>query len=458
MRISTIPTSILLALAVGCGSVSSGDDDDSADAFVDLRPVITAVSPANGPAGGGITLTLTGSGFDAGAAHVVVGDRVAVDTSVVSDTEISFVLPPGPPEQSQTITVFNDNGFAHLLQAFTYNRIPTVAAVTPQDGPGAGGTTITITGTDFAAGPATVFVNGVEATSVIIVSDTIITAVTPALGAEACAFVWRDVVIENANGMAVLPESFRYRRPGLLIGRQSNWFEDDDEVERTMLYYIDLIANTRVPLFTVNYGIKALDVHPDGTLYGLTNRRNERGLRMLVTIDPLTEQVTEIGETLMADASLCQIQSDLGINGTTLYAIRYFYDTASHKQLVTINPATGVCTPVSTSQDFVGWQQPMGLAVKDASTFYQVSYLQGAISQLTTSGTATGTAVTIDGAPVNYRTGGMTFNAGALWAIAAKAQEGFLLRINPATGVATVVDVPVPYYAKGLSRTPPSME
>jgi hypothetical protein len=56
---------------------------------------------------------------------------------------------------------------------------PTVTAISPNSGTTAGGTTVTITGTNFASGAAVTF-GGVAATSVTVVSDTTLRAVTPA--------------------------------------------------------------------------------------------------------------------------------------------------------------------------------------------------------------------------------------------------------------------------------------
>ncbi|MGH9195526.1 MAG: phospholipase D-like domain-containing protein, partial [Acidimicrobiia bacterium] len=55
---------------------------------------------------------------------------------------------------------------------------PTVTNVSPSSGPTAGGTNVTITGTNFVA-PATVTFGGTAATSVVVVSATSITATTP---------------------------------------------------------------------------------------------------------------------------------------------------------------------------------------------------------------------------------------------------------------------------------------
>ena len=83
--------------------------------------------------------------------------------------------------------------------------IPTVGTVTPNTGPTAGGSLITIRGTGFAPG-ATVTVGGVPATGVTVVDAMTITATTPpgAVGSV-------PVVVTNPNGRAgTLPNGFTY--------------------------------------------------------------------------------------------------------------------------------------------------------------------------------------------------------------------------------------------------------
>jgi hypothetical protein len=71
---------------------------------------------------------------------------------------------------------------------------PTVtAAASPSSGSTSGGTNITVTGTGFRAG-ATVLVNGVAATSVVVVSPTSITCTTPAGTAGA-----RPITVRNED-------------------------------------------------------------------------------------------------------------------------------------------------------------------------------------------------------------------------------------------------------------------
>ena len=63
---------------------------------------------------------------------------------------------------------------------YTYLAAPTVSAVTPTEGPTAGGTTITVTGSNFAPGATTVTVGGAAATSVVVTGSTQLTANAPA--------------------------------------------------------------------------------------------------------------------------------------------------------------------------------------------------------------------------------------------------------------------------------------
>ena len=68
-----------------------------------------------------------------------------------------------------TVTVSGQSG--SLTNGFTYVVAPTVSSVSPNNGPVAGGTAVTITGTNFAAG-ATVTFGGTAATNVVVVNST----------------------------------------------------------------------------------------------------------------------------------------------------------------------------------------------------------------------------------------------------------------------------------------------
>ena len=74
--------------------------------------------------------------------------------------------------------------------------VPTTTAVAPAAGPVAGGTAVTLTGTNYTGTTGVTF-GGTAATSVVVVSNTSITCVAPAHAAGVV-----DVIVTNASGAA----------------------------------------------------------------------------------------------------------------------------------------------------------------------------------------------------------------------------------------------------------------
>jgi len=138
-------------------------------------PVLSGVSPGQGPVSGGNTVTLTGSGFT-GATGVFFGAVPAVSFTVGSATQITAVAPPGAAGPVQ-ITVTGPTGTSNGVTYF-YVGIPTLGAIIPAQGPVSGGTAVTLTGTNLLGVTAVTF-GGVNATSFTVVSSTQITAVAP---------------------------------------------------------------------------------------------------------------------------------------------------------------------------------------------------------------------------------------------------------------------------------------
>jgi formylglycine-generating enzyme required for sulfatase activity len=141
-------------------------------------PTVSSVSPTSGSTLGGTAITITGTNLT-GASSVTVGGVAATSVVVVSSTSITAVTPAGTAG-AKTIAVTTAGGTASLTNGFTYVApAPTVSSVSPTSGSTLGGTAITITGTNLT-GASSVTVGGVAATSVVVVSSTSITAVTPA--------------------------------------------------------------------------------------------------------------------------------------------------------------------------------------------------------------------------------------------------------------------------------------
>ena len=141
-----------------------------------------------------------------------------------SDTSAIAVAPAGDPGVVDVVFWNPDGQHSTLSAAYTYALAPSITSLSPVAGPITGGTPITITGTEFGA-ETSVTIAGTDASDVIIVSPTSITATTPP-GAPGAA----DVVVNNADSQTgSLVGGFTYLPPptvtslspntGLITGR-----------------------------------------------------------------------------------------------------------------------------------------------------------------------------------------------------------------------------------------------
>ena len=157
-------------------------------------PTVSSVSPASGPTGGGTGVTITGTNLT-GATGVKFGTASATSVVVVSSTSVTATSPAGAAGVVDvTVTTPGGTSAASPTDEFTYGLAPTVAAVTPNTGPTAGGTGVTITGANLTGATAVDFGTN-AATSVVVVSGTSITATSPA-GAAGVV----DVTVTTPNG------------------------------------------------------------------------------------------------------------------------------------------------------------------------------------------------------------------------------------------------------------------
>jgi IPT/TIG domain/Fibronectin type III domain len=175
-------TSITAVTPAGTGAATvtvtvSGQSGSLTNGFTYVAtPTVTSVSPNTGSSAGGTAVTITGTNFATGAT-VTFGTAAATSVVVASSTSISALTPAGTGAATVTVTVSGQSG--SLTNGFTYAAPPTVTSVSPNTGSTAGGTAVTITGTNFATG-ATVTFGTAAATSVVVASGTSITALTPA--------------------------------------------------------------------------------------------------------------------------------------------------------------------------------------------------------------------------------------------------------------------------------------
>jgi hypothetical protein len=186
-------------VAVGAQSGQTLIESENGDA-----PTISGISPNSGPKAGGTAVTITGSGFTS-ATSVAFGTGPALDVTVVSDTEITAVTPSAAPGVHNVyVTTPNGTNVSTATDHFSYLG-PGVSLVSPNVGPRSGGTAVTIDGTDFT-GAIKVMFGGVAATDFSVVSDTLITAHSPAEAAGV-----RNISVTTPDGTSTQGVADQYR-------------------------------------------------------------------------------------------------------------------------------------------------------------------------------------------------------------------------------------------------------
>jgi hypothetical protein len=143
-------------------------------------PTVSAVSPSSGPLAGGTSVTITGTNFT-GVTGVQFGTASATPVTVNSAQSITVPAPAGTGTVDITVTAAGGTSATSAADQFTYlaSSTPTVSMVSPSSGPLAGGTTVTITGTNFIGVTAVQF-GTASATPITVNSSQSITVPAPA--------------------------------------------------------------------------------------------------------------------------------------------------------------------------------------------------------------------------------------------------------------------------------------
>jgi len=148
-------------------------------------PTITAITPAAGYDSGGTLVTLLGTDFT-GTTSVQFGSTPANGFTVLSPTAILATAPAGSTGTVDiTVTTFGGTSGTSSADVFTYSAdpVPSVSSLSSSGGSTGGGDTITISGSNVSAATG-VFFGSTPAASFLIVSDTVIEAISPPSTAE----------------------------------------------------------------------------------------------------------------------------------------------------------------------------------------------------------------------------------------------------------------------------------
>jgi uncharacterized protein YhjY with autotransporter beta-barrel domain len=205
-----------VTVTTSVGTSATGAADQFTYAASASPPTVTALSPTTGPSAGGTTITLTGANFT-GATAVKFGTVAATSFTVVSATSVTAVSPAGVAGAVDvTVTTPAGTSATGAADRFTYaaasSAAPTVTRIVPASGPAAGGTTVTVTGTNLTGATAVTF-GGTAAATFTVNSATQITAVSPPGSGTV------DVLVTTGGGTsaAKVADHFLYRAGGAIL-------------------------------------------------------------------------------------------------------------------------------------------------------------------------------------------------------------------------------------------------
>lgn len=141
------------------------------------KPVVTAVAPVSGPVAGGQAVTITGTNLS-GATEIHFGTAQTVPTAG-TDTSLTCTTPAGNAGAAD-VTVVTDGGTSAVSDDTTYTYLarPTVTGLSPASGKPAGGTVVTVTGTNLGSTTSVTF-GGAAGTALTAVTATSLTITSP---------------------------------------------------------------------------------------------------------------------------------------------------------------------------------------------------------------------------------------------------------------------------------------
>lgn len=113
---------------------------------------VSSISPTQGSFGGGQLVTVTGDGFNTSGISVTICSQPCQSVSVVSNTQLTCITPSATVASSdQTCSLTVTVGILTQSASYVYRNslTSTISSISPLRGGTGGGTTLTITGTNF---------------------------------------------------------------------------------------------------------------------------------------------------------------------------------------------------------------------------------------------------------------------------------------------------------------------
>ncbi|GGP22624.1 IPT/TIG domain-containing protein [Silvimonas iriomotensis] len=175
----TVPAGAAGTVDVTVTTTSGTSTTGTADHYTYVTaPTVSGISPTSGPTAGGTTVLLTGTNFS-GASAVFFGGTSASFT-VNSATQITATAPAGSAgTQHVTVTTPGGTSTTSAADQYTWVAPPSVGNVSPNSGPQGGGTSVTISGSNFTGATAVRF-GGTAGTGLTVNNAGSITITAPA--------------------------------------------------------------------------------------------------------------------------------------------------------------------------------------------------------------------------------------------------------------------------------------
>lgn len=144
--------------------------------------------------------------------------------------------------------------------------LPVVSAISPSSGTLYGGTVVTLTGSGFSVGSPVVYFGNKVSSTVVVVSDTSMTAVAPA--ALGTSLVYITVVTSNGTSLATPSNQFIYFQPQNPVYYTTNNIFFDPQAGYVFFGQLDLAQNPILPRQGALTGATVTPTHVQPANYG----------------------------------------------------------------------------------------------------------------------------------------------------------------------------------------------